>query len=312
MALRYTEKCQRKVVLDTETTGKSDDGTPGDHRIIEIGCVELIGKKITGRELQIYINPERKVDEEAFAVHGISDEFLADKPKFHEIFDEFYEFIKGAELVIHNAKFDVGFLDNEFKLDNRNLKIEDIAQVTDSLELAKARFPGQKVNLDALCNKLDVDRSRRTSHGALLDAQILTEVYLALIEDEQNLDFGEYHKAEKSSVKFNRSDVIGDKKLKIIKPSSIEYADHLNYVMHLSNFSSSIGFGDEFLIPKAEGKKKIDDALVMEKIKNEYLTPEEYAEYEKILAQREADHNEHKVSGIVNYKLGAVDEYKGN
>lgn len=130
------EQRERKIVLDTETTGKEDDGTPGSHRVIEIGCVEMMGRQLTGRKLQLFMNPERPVDEEAYNVHHISDDFLKDQPKFAEVFPRFYEFIAGAELIIHNAKFDVGFLDHEFKLIGQNLKIENICLVTDTLDIA--------------------------------------------------------------------------------------------------------------------------------------------------------------------------------
>lgn len=311
MAYNYIEQCERKVVLDTETTGKEEDGTPGSHRIIEIGCVELMGRRLTGRKLQLYINPERAVDEEAFRVHNISNEFLSDKPKFIEIFHEFYEFIKGSELIIHNAKFDVGFINNEFKLHNKNLKVENIAKVSDTLEIARHKFPGQRISLDALCSKLGVDSSARTSHGALLDAEILAEVYLAMTESQATLDFGD-DENEESSYVFERSKVLGDKKLRVIKAQGIEYADHLKYIMHLSNFSSSIGFGEEFLVSKPEGSKKIREEDVMNRLKNDFLTEQEYQDYLKVLEIRATDKKEHELSGVVDYKLGAVDEYKSN
>lgn len=182
---------KRQVALDTETTGKSDDGTPGDHRIIEIGCVEIIDRKLTGRQLQLYVNPERSVDEEAFAVHGISDEFLKDKPKFKEISSELVDFIRGSELLIHNAKFDVGFLDKEWMLLGLPERTTDMATVIDTVSLAMKLCPGHQVNLDNLCNIYDVDRSARTMHGALLDAQILAEVYLAMTGGQRSFNFGD-------------------------------------------------------------------------------------------------------------------------
>lgn len=181
----------RQISLDTETTGKSDDGTPGDHRIIEIGCVEIIDRKITGRQLQLYMNPERAVDEEAFEVHGISNEFLQDKPLFKVIAPEFIEFIRGAELLIHNAKFDVGFLNKEFSLLGNNLKVTDICTVTDTYTLARKYNPNNQASLDNLCNLYDIDNSSRTLHGALLDAQILAEVYLAMTGGQSSFNFGD-------------------------------------------------------------------------------------------------------------------------
>ncbi len=167
----------RQIVLDTETTGI--DPSAG-HRIIEIGCVELMERKHTGRNYHVYINPEREVEAEAITVHGITNEFLADKPKFAEIADEFFEFIKGAELVIHNAAFDVGFMDAEFARLTPVRKTADYCGIVDTLAIARARHPGQKNNLDALCKRYGVDNSNRELHGALLDAEILADVYLLL------------------------------------------------------------------------------------------------------------------------------------
>lgn len=188
---------RRQVALDTETTGKSDDGTPGEHRIIEVGCVEIIDRKITGRQLQLYVNPERPVDEEAFEVHGISNEFLADKPKFAEVADKLIDFIRGSELLIHNAKFDVGFMDKEWQLLNLNESTNDMAEVVDTVALAMKICPGHQVNLDNLCNLFDIDRSARTLHGALLDAQILAEVYLAMTGGQRSLEFSDSSTASK-------------------------------------------------------------------------------------------------------------------
>ncbi|MBC7184222.1 MAG: DNA polymerase III subunit epsilon [Marinobacter sp.] len=167
----------RQIVLDTETTGI--DPAEG-HRIIEIGCVELMERQLTGRNYHVYINPEREVEAEAITVHGITNEFLTDKPKFAEIADEFFEFIKGAELVIHNAAFDVGFMDAEFARLKPVRKTADHCGIVDSLAIARARHPGQKNNLDALCKRYGVDNSNRELHGALLDAEILADVYLLL------------------------------------------------------------------------------------------------------------------------------------
>ncbi|WP_417566721.1 DNA polymerase III subunit epsilon [Marinobacter sp.] len=167
----------RQIVLDTETTGiDPSDG----HRIIEIGCVELMERQLTGRNYHVYVNPEREVEAEAITIHGITNEFLVDKPKFAEIADEFFEFIKGAELVIHNAAFDVGFMDAEFARLKPVRKTADHCGVVDSLAIARARHPGQKNNLDALCKRYGVDNSNRDLHGALLDAEILADVYLLL------------------------------------------------------------------------------------------------------------------------------------
>ena len=175
----------RQVVLDTETTGI---GPEKGHRIIEIGCVELIERKLTDRYYHQYINPERSVDPEAQAVHGISNDYLADKPIFTAIVDEFIAFIQGADLIIHNAPFDVGFINNEFFRLQSNLgTLESMCTVTDSLVVAKDKHPGQKNNLDALCRRYGVDNSSRTFHGALLDAKILADVYLLMTGGQAQL-----------------------------------------------------------------------------------------------------------------------------
>ena len=175
----------RQIVLDTETTGlKATQG----HRIIEIGCVEMVNRRITGKHFHQYINPDRAVDKGAFQVHGISDDFLADKPSFTGIADAFLEFVEGAELVIHNAPFDVSFLDMELRRSKRRPgKINKYCQILDTLVLARELHPGQKNNLDALCKRYYVDNKHRQFHGALLDAQILSQVYLAMTGGQTSL-----------------------------------------------------------------------------------------------------------------------------
>lgn len=174
----------RQVILDTETTGI--DPKQG-HRIIEIGCVEMIGRKLTKRHFHVYINPDREVEEEAFRVHGISNEYLADKPRFHEIAQEFFEFIKDAELIIHNAPFDIGFMDHEFARVGGYPKTAEVCGVFDSLVYARKKHPGQKNNLDILCRRYGIDNSHRELHGALLDAEILADVYLLMTGGQTSL-----------------------------------------------------------------------------------------------------------------------------
>lgn len=175
----------RQVVLDTETTGLEPSQ---GHRIIEIGCVELVDRKLTGRHYHQYINPEREVDAGAMEVHGITNEFLADKPLFHQINQAFLDFIDGAELIIHNAPFDVGFIDHEFKLLKKSSgKVTDYCSVVDSLVMARQKHPGQRNSLDALCSRYEVDNSARDLHGALLDAEILADVYLLMTGGQTNL-----------------------------------------------------------------------------------------------------------------------------
>ncbi len=167
----------RQIVLDTETTGI--DPNEG-HRIIEIGCVELMERQLTGRHYHVYINPDREVEAEAMAVHGITNEFLTDKPRFHEVAQDFLDFIDGAELVIHNAAFDVGFINAEFARIKPLRKVADHCTVLDTLAVARRKHPGQKNSLDALCKRYGVDNSNRELHGALLDAEILADVFLLL------------------------------------------------------------------------------------------------------------------------------------
>jgi DNA polymerase-3 subunit epsilon len=174
----------RQIVLDTETTGlEPSEG----HNIIEIGCVEMFNRRLTGRTYHQYIKPDRDVDEEAVQVHGITNDFLEDKPKFSEIMEEFVEFVRGAELIIHNAAFDIGFLDAELDRNNYHERMENFCLVTDSLRLARKKHPGQKNNLDALCNRYGINNAHRELHGALLDSEILADVYLALTGGQTNL-----------------------------------------------------------------------------------------------------------------------------
>ena len=168
----------RQIVLDTETTGL--EASQG-HRIIEIGCVELENRRLTGNHYHQYINPQREIDQGAIEVHGITNDFLNDKPLFERVAADFIEFVRGAELIIHNAPFDLGFLDAELKrLPQQPGSMLDLCSVVDTLVMARAKHPGQRNNLDALCQRYDVDNSQRDLHGALLDAEILADVYLAM------------------------------------------------------------------------------------------------------------------------------------
>jgi len=176
----------RQIILDTETTGM--DHREG-HRIIEIGCVEMIERRLTGRNFHVYINPERAVDAGALEVHGITDEFLSDKAKFADVARDFVDFVRDSEIIIHNAPFDVGFLNAELvRMEgDLNLELESIARVLDTLILARELHPGQRISLDALCKRYDVDHSNRDLHGALLDAELLAEVYLAMTGGQVDL-----------------------------------------------------------------------------------------------------------------------------
>lgn len=177
----------RQIVLDTETTGLEHQQ---GHRIIEIGCVELVNRRLTGQHYHVYVNPEREVDEGAREVHGIGNEFLADKPLFAQIAREFLDFVQDAELLIHNAPFDVGFLDSELARLSGLGRTTDHCSVVDTLAMARARHPGQRNTLDALCKRYDVDNSQRELHGALLDAEILADVYLRMTGGQTDLSLG--------------------------------------------------------------------------------------------------------------------------
>ncbi|TWI53168.1 DNA polymerase-3 subunit epsilon [Pseudomonas duriflava] len=219
----------RSVVLDTETTGMPvTDG----HRIIEIGGVEIIGRRLTGRHFHVYLNPDRTVDEGALAVHGISDEFLADKPRFREIADEFFAFIQGAELIIHNAPFDIGFINNEFKLlgDRPDwCEITNHCTVLDTLQMARGRHPGQRNSLDALCKRYGIDNSNRELHGALLDSEILADVYLAMTGGQTSLSLagqGQENDSGGSTASPIRRLPADRSRTRVIKANEAELAAH--------------------------------------------------------------------------------------
>jgi DNA polymerase-3 subunit epsilon len=174
----------RQIFLDTETTGLSPEA--GD-RLIEIGCIEMVNRRLTGRNLHFYVNPERLNSEDAVKIHGLTDEFLADKPLFAAVADELLEYLAEAEVVIHNAGFDLGFLDAELTRLNRPPFTQHVARVTDSLAMAREMFPGKSNSLDALCRRLEVDNSNRALHGALLDAGLLAEVYIRMTRGQESL-----------------------------------------------------------------------------------------------------------------------------
>ena len=174
----------RQIFLDTETTGLSPES--GD-RVIEIGCVELVNRRLTGRDLHFYVNPERRSHEDALKVHGLSEEFLADKPLFEHIVDELVEYVNGAEVIIHNAAFDIGFLDVELRRIGRPPFTTHVARVTDSLSMARESFPGKSNSLDALCKRFEVNNAARNLHGALLDAGLLAEVYVRMTRGQESL-----------------------------------------------------------------------------------------------------------------------------
>lgn len=174
----------RQIFLDTETTGLSPES--GD-RIIEIGCIEMVNRRLTGTHRHFYVNPQRRNSEDAIKVHGLTDEFLADKPLFGQVADELIEYLSGAEILIHNASFDVGFLNEELRRVGRPPVTDIVSKVTDSLSMAREMFPGKSNSLDALCRRLEVDNTTRTLHGALLDAGLLAEVYIRMTRGQNSL-----------------------------------------------------------------------------------------------------------------------------
>lgn len=218
----------RQIILDTETTGL--DFKTG-HRIIEIGCIEIVNRKFTGNEYHTYINPDRDSDEGALRVHGLTTDFLSDKPRFSDIYEDFISFIKGSELLIHNAEFDVGFLDNEIKLVSKDFKPleKEVIKITDTLQIAREKHPGQRNSLDALVNRYEINGYDRELHGALLDSKILGDVYLSMTGGQSTLDFTTNDSREKNleEVKEKTS---SSKKLKVIKVSDKEKARHLEYL----------------------------------------------------------------------------------
>ena len=218
----------RYVILDTETTGMNQSGGPVyiGHRIIEIGCVEVINRRLTGNHYHVYIKPDRLVDEEAIRVHGITDAFLADKPPFAAIAQEFRDFIRGAELVIHNAAFDVGFIDHEFDKLGWTERVKDICKVTDSLALARGQFPGKRNSLDALCTRFGIDNSHRTLHGALLDAEILADVYLAMTGGQVSLNLASHQDNAEQQQQQQVQGLIRRGALRIVSASASELEAH--------------------------------------------------------------------------------------
>ena len=215
----------RIVVLDTETTGLNPQE---GHRIIEIGCVEVFKRRLTGKRFHVYINPDRIIDEGAIAVHGITNQFLDDKPYFAQIADDFISFIKDAELVIHNAPFDVGFINNELsRLNNQSGTVKDYSEVFDTLAFARKKHPGQRNSLAALCKRYGIDNSHRDLHGALLDAEILADVFLLMTGGQSSLLDESQSNIEQPTINTNAKYALVDRPaLKIIRCNDEELSNH--------------------------------------------------------------------------------------
>lgn len=223
---------QRQIILDTETTGL--DPKSG-HRVIEIGCIELVNRKFTGEQYHIYLNPDRDSDEAALEVHGLTSEFLSDKPRFKDIYEEFLKFISGSELLIHNAEFDVNFLDHEIKLLSKQLPTvsDSVTKITDTLQIAREKHPGQRNSLDALVKRYEIGGYDRELHGALLDSQILGDVYLSMTGGQSNLDFSV--SATEQEVKENGSSnqLNSELNLKVIELTEEENKSHKEYLLRM-------------------------------------------------------------------------------
>lgn len=222
----------RQIFLDTETTGLNADS--GD-RIIEIGCVELVNRRFSGNNLHFYVNPERSSHEEALKVHGLTDEFLADKPKFAAIADELMAYLEGAEILAHNAPFDVGFLDAELKRLGRPPFAQHVREITDTVLLARELFPGKSNSLDALCKRLEVDNSSRTLHGALLDAGLLAEVYIRMTRGQDSLVIDETEVAQ-AEVTIEAID-FASLTLRVIEANEAEQQAHAAVLAELAKAS---------------------------------------------------------------------------
>lgn len=221
----------RQIILDTETTGLS---TKDGHRLIEIGCLELIDRQLTGNNFHTYINPDREIEAGAQLVHGITSDFLADKPRFKEVAADFKRYIEGAELVIHNAEFDLSFLNYEFKLlDKKFPMVETFCGVFDTLPFARRIHPGQKNNLDALCKRYGVDNSNRELHGALLDAELLAFVYLAMTGGQASLFVDDNLSSKQTQVSMKVTRILKQKPLRVIHATHEELQAHMKLMERL-------------------------------------------------------------------------------
>ena len=215
----------RQIILDTETTGlEPKEG----HRIIEIGCVEMIGRRLTGNNFHQYLQPDREIDAGAIEVHGITNEFLADKPRFEDIAEDLVAYLDGAELIIHNAPFDIAFLNHELGMLRGFRRMNDYCTVTDTLVMARSMFPGQRNSLDALCKRFEIDNGHRTLHGALLDSEILADVYLAMTGGQVSLLLGSEDDSKNAGELAGaiRRVTADTASLRVIRASDVELAEH--------------------------------------------------------------------------------------
>ena len=222
----------RQIILDTETTGISVDS---GHRVIEIGMVEIIDRRLTGNDFQAYLNPERKIDPATIPIHGLSDEFISDKPFFKDIASDFLSYIQNSEVIMHNAPFDSSFINNEFVLTGIEKRLEDICEITDSLTLARKKHPGQRNSLDALCSRYEVNTSSRELHGALIDAKLLANVYLLMTGGQVGF-FGASNEKDQDS--HTKSDFdFSKRKIITVNPDESDIKAHKDYLKKLSKIS---------------------------------------------------------------------------
>jgi DNA polymerase-3 subunit epsilon len=224
----------KQIILDTETTGL--DPKSG-HRVIEIGCIELINRKFTGEQFHVYLNPDRDSEEGALKVHGLTTEFLSDKPRFTEIYDDFIKFIDKSELLIHNAEFDVKFLDHEIKLLSKELPLISncVSKITDTLQIAREKHPGQRNSLDALVKRYEIGGYDRELHGALLDSQILGDVYLSMTGGQSALNFSDTNDENSSIADQGNNKEHLDLNLRVIELSDEEKNAHKEYLLRMKD-----------------------------------------------------------------------------
>ncbi|MFI4846829.1 MAG: DNA polymerase III subunit epsilon [Candidatus Makana argininalis] len=222
------KKIIRQIVIDTETTGMNRKGIHyKNHKIIEIGAVEILNRNITGNYFHTYIKPDRDIETDAFNIHGISNEFLKNKPKFSEIAYNFFNFIKGCDIIIHNAPFDIGFINYEFSMINMKIKkINNYCNIIDSLSIARKLFPGKRNSLDALCNRYNMNNKKRNKHGALLDAEILADIFLLMTGGQKSINFNISEYQNNKNIEYNNIYKNVNKKKKIIYASKDEIHKH--------------------------------------------------------------------------------------
>jgi DNA polymerase III subunit epsilon len=224
----------KQIILDTETTGL--DPKSG-HRVIEIGCIEIINRKFTGEQFHVYLNPDRESDDGALAIHGLTTEFLSDKPRFSDVYEDFIHFINDSELLIHNAEFDIKFLDHEIKLLSKDLPniSSCVSKVTDTLQIAREKHPGQRNSLDALVKRYEIGGYDRELHGALLDSQILGDVYLSMTGGQSALDFTQTSNQELSENNQEKSNVQSSLNLKVVELNEEELTAHREYLLRMKD-----------------------------------------------------------------------------